>query len=307
MYTSNRNSTAEIELRQVFPTDRPIEVLRFLHAEASSGVRCALVTLTEIIDGASRPIGAHMAVTEDGRYCGMVSGGCVEAAAAREALLALAKREDRSCRFGKGSSFFDIVLPCGGGIVLSIHVVTVLCPIVQLLDALANRQPGSLAYDAERQKLAFQPGLSPTGWHGGLFRSSYRPEPAIVLSGNNIEARSFASVANAAGLNVIMSDVARTFLKDDPEQVFVLLHHDLEHELPVLREALATPAFFIGCLGSRRTHTARVAVLREEGYSQEQLDRIRAPIGLFGPSREANSVAVSVLAQIFAILEERRQ
>ncbi|NKC23026.1 XdhC/CoxF family protein [Ochrobactrum oryzae] len=56
----------------------------------------------------------------------------------------------------------------------------------------------------------------------------------------------------------------------------------------------------MGCLGSRRTHALRCAALTEDGFSQEQIDRISAPIGLFGPARDARSLAVSILAEIMS-------
>ncbi|EKJ94909.1 hypothetical protein C241_16618 [Bradyrhizobium lupini HPC(L)] len=262
--------------------------------------------MTDIVDGASKPLGAHMAVLENGRYCGLVSGGCVEAAVAREAIIALANGNDHICRFGKGSPYFDIVLPCGGGIGLTIHVMRDPDPIAALLAGLADRRPGTLTYDICAHSLTFRPGLAATGWHGSLFNSSYRAETAIVLSGEGVEAKCFEAIASAAGLDVIPAETALNFLDGDPEQAFVLLHHDIARELPVLRAALATQAFFIGCLGSRRTHETRRHILLEEGYTEEQVARIHAPVGLFGPAREARGVAVSVLAEIISLIEARR-
>ena len=81
--------------RLAMDSDRPAQILRFLRDGMRDGTPGALVTLTEITGGAARPLGAHMAVLRDGRYSGMVSGGCVEAAVAREALDALDQGQDR--------------------------------------------------------------------------------------------------------------------------------------------------------------------------------------------------------------------
>ncbi|WP_188822954.1 XdhC family protein [Brucella endophytica] len=89
------------------------------------------------------------------------------------------------------------------------------------------------------------------------------------------------------GLDVVEAEPDGISTGADAETAIVLLHHDVERELPVLRAALKTDAFYIGCLGSRRTHARRRDRLRQEGYSPGQLDRIHAPIGLFGPAREA--------------------
>lgn len=71
---------------QAFLTDDHRTILRFAVEALMSGKGAVLVTLVEIRGGAARPLGAQMVVREDGRYCGFVSGGCVEAAAAFEAL-----------------------------------------------------------------------------------------------------------------------------------------------------------------------------------------------------------------------------
>lgn len=287
-------------------SDRPAQILRFLRDGMRGGTPGALVTLTQITGGAARPLGAHMAVLRDGHYSGMVSGGCVEAAVAREALAALHQGRDRICRFGQGSPFFDIVLPCGGGIALAIHVLRDLAPLDALLATLEARRPGALDYDPAEQRLLFSTKGRRTGWREARFQTCYLPEPVILLSGQGLEARQFHAIATAAGLRVVALEPGTAIAGDDSEQAFVLLQHDLHRELPALRRALASPAFFIGCLGSRRTHEERLRLLRAEGYDADQLARIQAPIGLFGPSREARTVAVSALAQVLSVLEARR-
>lgn len=296
----------EVDVQPGILTDRSADIFGFLREALAAGHRCALVTLVEIIDGASRALGAHMAVCDDGRYCGFVSGGCVEAAVAREALYAISEETDRLCRFGKGAHYFDIVLPCGGGICLTIHVLKKADTIDIVLDALTQRRPIGLIYDPRRQQLSIHHDPSPAGWRNSLFLTAYRPDPRILLFGKGLEGRTFASIASSAGLDVIPAEPNSISTFADAETAIVLLHHDVDQELPVLRFALRTDAFYIGCLGSRRTHDRRKDLLRQEGYSPEQLDRIHAPIGLFGPAREARFVAVSVLAEVLSNVELRR-
>lgn len=294
------------DVRAAMTTDRVIDVFRFLDEASVEGRRCALVTLTEIVNGASRALGAPMAVCEDGRYCGFVSGGCVEAAAAREAVQALSEGRDRVCRFGQGSAYFDIVLPCGGGLGLTIHVLKEPGLAGAVWRALAQRKAVTLVYDSERQHLLVREGLAPTGWRDHCFVSAYRPDLRIVLTGRGMESLAMASIARAAGVETVEIQVADEIAAADPETAIVLFHHDIDQELPMLRAALQTDAFYIGCLGSRRTHEGRRRRLEQEAYSSEQLDRIHAPIGLFGPAREARSVAVSALAEILSEVERRR-
>lgn len=71
----------------------------------------------------------------------------------------------------------------------------------------------------------------------------------------------------------------------------------------LLEVALGSNAFYIGALGSRRTHEKRILRLRELGYDQSAIDRIKAPIGMFGPARRATSLAISILADVAAARE----
>jgi xanthine dehydrogenase accessory factor len=86
----------------------------------------------------------------------------------------------------------------------------------------------------------------------------------------------------------------------DPFSAVLLLHHDLEQELPVLEAALRTSCFYLGALGSRRTHQLRLNRLLRLGHDQPELERIKAPIGLFGPARDSASLALSILADVAA-------
>ncbi|MDM9627572.1 XdhC family protein [Rhizobium sp. S152] len=119
--------------RTAFITDRNEDVLRFAQSCISAGSGVALATLVEVQGGSARALGAQMAITDQGLYCGFVSGGCTEAAVAAEAVAAIEKRMDRFLRLGVGSPFFDIRLPCGGSINIAIHVVDDVGPIETVL------------------------------------------------------------------------------------------------------------------------------------------------------------------------------
>ncbi|WP_333631001.1 XdhC family protein, partial [Agrobacterium cavarae] len=83
-------------------SDYPAEILRFA-LNALDGGGAALATLVEIRGGAARSLGAHLAVSSDGHYCGYLSGGCIEAAVAAEALKAMEEGRDRVVKYGEGS------------------------------------------------------------------------------------------------------------------------------------------------------------------------------------------------------------
>lgn len=284
-------------------TDDPTEILRFA-ADALVGGGVALATLVEIRGGAARALGSHVAVAADGRFCGYVSGGCVEAAVASEALLALAQDHDRTVMFGDGSPFFDIVLPCGGGITVAIHVLRDAAALRDTLSRLERRHPAALRYCPERQLLEAAEPSPRACWLNENFFTVYRPRTRVVISGQTIEAQAVASIAEASGYDVVFrapgQDEQAVADAIDAFTAVVLLHHDLDAEDRVLDAALRSPAFYIGALGSARTHHRRAERLRGKGCSKEEINRIKAPIGVFGPTRDSSSLALSVLADVAA-------
>ncbi|MGO7536987.1 XdhC family protein [Rhizobium ruizarguesonis] len=293
--------TAPIPVR-ASSTDDPVELLRFAINAHGLGA-AALATLVDIRGGAARALGAHMAVAADGRFCGYVSGGCVEAAVASEALLAMAQGRDRTVKLGDGSPFFDIVLPCGGGISVAIHVLKDVGALRHVLDRLERRQAAGLAYSPGQQALKPVDPLPRAQWLEQDFVTVYRPRTRVVLSGQTIEAQAVARLAEASGYDVIavapggVRPVADII---DPFTAVVLLHHELDAEAAILEIALRSPGFYIGALGSTRTHRRRVERLRAMAFRKDDIARIKAPIGMFGPTRDATSLALSVLADVAA-------
>ncbi|WSH69287.1 XdhC family protein (plasmid) [Rhizobium ruizarguesonis] len=293
--------TAPIPVR-ASSTDDPVELLRFAINAHGLGA-AALATLVDIRGGAARALGAHMAVAADGRFCGYVSGGCVEAAVASEALLAMAEGRDRTVKFGDGSPFFDIVLPCGGGISVAIHVLKDVGALRHVLDRLERRQAAGLAYSPGQRALKPVEPLPRAQWLEQDFVTVYRPRTRVVLSGQTIEAQAVARLAEASGYDVIaMAPGGVRPVADiiDPFTAVVLLHHELDAEAAILEIALRSPGFYIGALGSTRTHRRRVERLRAMAFRRDDIARIKAPIGMFGPTRDATSLALSVLADVAA-------
>ncbi|WP_439597886.1 XdhC family protein [Falsiroseomonas sp.] len=95
-------------------------------------------------------------------------------------------------------------------------------------------------------------------------------------------------------------DEAMTALAPDTRTAVVTLTHDPKLDDPALEVALRSPAFYIGCLGSRRTHAKRLERLREAGLSEAELGKIHAPVGLDIGAVTAPEIAVSILAEIVA-------
>lgn len=285
-------------------TDDPIELLTFA-ADASREGQVAIATLVQIRGGAARALGSQVIILSDGRFAGYVSGGCVEAAVAAEALLAMADECDRTVMFGEGSPFLDVVLPCGGGITVSIHVLRRVEEIEKALEHLKQRHAISLRYSPERQQLlAVALPADRAGWVGDSFSTIYRPRTKVIISGQTVEVRSVARLAECSGfeVTVLAPDKGSSLIRElvDPFSAVLLLHHDLEQEIPVLEAALQTSCFYLGALGSRRTHRQRVDQLLRLGHNEIELARIKAPIGLFGPARDSASLGLSILADVAA-------
>ncbi|WNN45521.1 XdhC family protein [Winslowiella toletana] len=289
---------------QAFSTDDNVEILRFAAKAADDGMAVALVTLVDIRGGSAREPGAQMAVRQDGLYCGFVSGGCVEAAAAHEALDVIRCGHDRTVSYGVGSPWFDIVLPCGGGITLSIHKLRCVRPLLKVLTAIDRRQAAALRYHPPSQTLQSPDSAAlESGWNGAFFDISYRPKTRVMIYGRSWEAEVTASLAQAAGYEVATGDSTPhsvTATAVDTSTAVILLYHDLNRELPVLQAALAAKPFYIGALGSRRTHQNRVQRLTELGWHASDIARIKAPIGIFPKARDAHSLALSILADVAA-------
>lgn len=288
---------------RVSTTDDPGMLLRSAVEAFGMGL-VALATLVEIRGGAARALGSHVVVAADGRYCGYVSGGCVEAAVAAEALLAMAEGCDRVVKFGEGSPFFDINLPCGGGISVAIHLLRDLQPLHMVLDRLNERHAVDLCYLPEQQRLRLTDTPARSGWNGNEFVSVYHPRARLVISGQTGEAQAIAQLAEVSSYDVVQIAPFGRSLSDprtiDSFTAVVLLHHDLDAEAAVLEEALQSPAFYIGVLGSSRTHKRRVERLIERCFEPQDIRRLKAPIGIFGPARDSTSLALSVLADAAA-------
>jgi xanthine dehydrogenase accessory factor len=87
----------------------------------------------------------------------------------------------------------------------------------------------------------------------------------------------------------------------DERTVIAVLTHDPKFDVPLLEVALRTPAAYIGAMGSRRTHDDRLARLRDTGFSDAELERLRSPIGLDIGARTPEETAVSIAAEIVGL------
>ena len=115
--------------------------------------------------------------------------------------------------------------------------------------------------------------------------------------------RSFASDERFPNVTVATAwpDEALDELKPDTRTAVVTLTHDPKLDDPALDRALKSSAFYIGALGSRRTHAARLKRLRELGHGEPALARINGPVGLNIEAITAPEIALSIIAELVAV------
>jgi xanthine dehydrogenase accessory factor len=107
-----------------------------------------------------------------------------------------------------------------------------------------------------------------------------------------------AKVVALCGSESAPNELELADLPIDPFTAVAFLLHDPVHETALIKAMMALKPFYIGILGSGRTHARRMSELRDAGLGEEDIQRLRGPIGLFGPTRTANDLAISILAEI---------
>ncbi len=155
------------------------------------------------------------------------------------------------------------------------------------------------------------------------FLNAYNPPLRIIVVGAVHIAQALAPFAVPCGFSVTIVDPRRSFASEErfpgleistdwPDEAMdkfapdvrtavVTLTHDPKLDDPALDRALKSPAFYIGALGSRRTHAARLGRLRELGHDDDSLARIRGPVGLNIEAVTAPEIALSIIAEIVAV------
>lgn len=183
---------------------------------------------------------------------------------------------------------------------------------------------GGTLLDEARKALLEDRSASLTSEAGTVFLRPYNPPVRLVVVGAVHITMPLAQMASAAGIEVHVVDPRTAFataerfpgvrlvdrwpeealeeLRPNHRTAVVTLTHDAKLDDPALRAALASPAFYVGALGSTRTHAKRVTRLREAGVSEEDIARVRAPVGMDIGARTPAEIAVAILAELVAHL-----
>ncbi|MDO8606439.1 MAG: XdhC family protein [Phaeospirillum sp.] len=296
--------------------------LRWLEA----GQKVSLAVVLSTWGSAPRSQGSYMAVSQDGVFAGSVSGGCVEAAVIAEAREMEAGDAPRLLSFGvEDETAWQVGLPCGGNI-----RVAVFLPEKALLERVVachiKREPTALALDLSSGVQSLAEGDAaidglPKDAENVFVRVHEAPWTMIITGAVHIS-QVLAVMARSVGFAVTVLDPRRAFasperfpgvtlicgepdevlakMKLDRRTALISLTHVPRLDDAALRMALASSAFYVGALGSTRTHAKRCQRLGDHGLDAATLGRISAPVGLDIGAKTPAEIAVSILAEVIA-------
>ena len=290
------------------------------------GERVALATVVATRRSAPRPVGAKLAVTEKGEMAGSVSGGCVEADVVAHAQEVLASGRPRLVSYGiDDERAWEVGLPCGGEIDVFMEPLEEEPPRPEepgvLLTILQGERAGEHTFVAGDERPR-ESGLIEL--EGELvFAEVLGPPPRLLVFGAGELAEALCAAARLLGWQTIVSDPrpalvsperipsADELVAEQPEQALariradgdtavVVLTHEPRLDVPALRAALASDAFYVGALGSRRTQSRRRGLLLEQGVAEAEIDRISGPVGLDIGAKTPAEIAIAIVAEIVA-------
>ncbi|KAB7615984.1 XdhC family protein [Amylibacter sp. SFDW26] len=292
----------------------------------AAGQGAALATVISTWGSAPRRVGSQLAIAADGTFQGSVSGGCVEAAVILEAQAAI---EDGKCRvleYGVADEdAFAVGLACGGDIKILVEPIGVgdgpdINLINQIVAAYKSRKSLSINVNLSNWAREVFDCSKPTGIDGGHFMHAYVPNLRMIIIGAVHITQSLSLMAKMAEYDVYLVDPRDSFASPErfPDETFIdawpdkaltqigldeqcaviTLSHDPKIDTPALAVALRSDAFYIGSLGSNKTHAKRVRQLENEGFTMDDIIRIHGPIGLDIGSKTPAEIAISIMAEV---------
>jgi len=304
------------------------------------GRGAVLATVVETWGSAPRPVGSQLVVSGDGEMAGSVSGGCVEGAVVVEAMEAVTRGTAQMLDFGvSDDEAFAVGLACGGRIRVWLEPVGSALPetiLADLVAARADRRPVAYVVNTETgaRRLdgvepwvdRFRQDRSGMDADGATFVHVHNPPLRMIVVGAVHIAQALLPMARMAGYDVSLIDPRPAFAQDtrfpcvavveewpdealealspDARTAVVTLTHDPKLDDPAILSALGSNVFYLGCLGSNRTHAKRLDRLRAAGAAEDQIARIHAPVGLDIGARGAAEIAVSILAEVTGRLRQ---
>jgi xanthine dehydrogenase accessory factor len=293
-------------------------------------VKRAAATVIATRRSAPRPVGSKLVVGDDGSMEGSVSGGCVESDVYEACRAVLAGEAPRVITYGiTDEQAFSVGLPCGGEIDVFVGEYA-----PELYEQIGERR--AVVYtdlESGEQRLAFEAEdeasdalirSARSQVVGGEFADVFGPPPRLLIFGAIDTAEELCRAAKALGWRTVVADARGRFatrermpsadellvlwpdealeqVRPDHATAVVVLTHDDKFDIPAIIGTLATDAFYLGAIGSRRNQERRREVLLEAGVSEEALERLHGPTGLDLGAHAPAETALSILAEILAV------
>jgi len=304
-----------------------IEVLRSAEAWRKAGHRVTFGTIVRTWGSAPRPVGALVVIRDDGQVVGSVSGGCVEddliekvregkVAKDRPQLITYGVTNEDATRWG---------LPCGGTLELVMEPVSEKSAFGELLETISKQQLVRRRLEMDSGRVTLQAGSwqDVLEFDGKVLTTVHGPRWRLVLIGAGQLTRYLAEMAHMLDYHVLVVepreeyaggwDVAGVPLdRGMPDDVIaqasldghsavVALTHDPKLDDLALMEALKSPAFYVGAIGSKKNNDARRQRLKEFDLAEAEIARLRGPVGLYIGSKTPPEIAVAILAEMTAV------
>lgn len=305
-----------------------LQVLAAARRWAGEGRRFALVTVARTWGSAPRPPGAWLVLRDDGLVEGSVSGGCIEddlIVRMREGRLGgtapfklvYGVTKDEANRFG---------LPCGGTLELVVEPAPDAALLEDLAARLAKRRLALRCVDLESGtvRTADAGRGDALQWDGTHFATVHGPQWRLLIIGAAQISRYLAQMAQALDYEIVVCDPRAEYgpswdvpgtqlvttmpddtvlaMELDARSAVVALTHDPKLDDMALLEALKSPAFYVGAVGSRLNNAKRRERLSEHfDLSDTELARLHGPVGLPIGSHTPPEIAVAILAEMTAV------
>jgi xanthine dehydrogenase accessory factor len=285
-----------------------------------------LVTVIETWGSAPRPPGALLAMRDDGLVVGSVSGGCVEddlidrvrtgERVEKPSLITYGVTKEEAARFG---------LPCGGNLRLVQEPLRDTAWLDELLRRTAQHELVARTLDLETGTVGVESAVrgEAFSFDGRRLRALFGPRWRMLIIGAGQLSRALAQMALMLDFEVICCDPREEYhltwdvpnttfskampddlaieLQLDPHSAVVAVTHDPKLDDLALLEALKSPAFYIGALGSRSNTAKRKERLALFDLTPAEIGRLHGPIGLDIGSKTPGEIAVSILAEVIAV------
>ncbi len=308
------------------------KIFQSLASWHQDGLGVALAVVHKTWGSAPRRAGSLMAIAEDGRFAGSVSGGCVEGTVIAEAMALVPEGGSKLLHFTVASEdAWQVGLACGGEIEIQLIVLSGdVAGCASAIDhALNRRMKHTLSLELHNGTMKLDQGANGESHRldADCLYLPIMPLRHLVIIGAVHIAQHLSAMAHEAGYDITVIDPRAAFIENRefgsaalvaewPDEIFkasppdthtavVALTHDPKIDDAALLPALKSDCFYIGALGSRKTQAARRARLEKSGVPEDRLQRIHGPIGLNIGAANPAEIAVAILAEITQVLRQQ--